>query len=227
MQEKQTPKHVAIIMDGNGRWADKNGLPRSKGHQEGAKAVKAVLKAAKDTGVKYITLYAFSCENWSRPKTEIAALMKLLKQTLKDFSGNNNKDIKLIFSGRRDKLPADVLAQMDAASAKTAHNTALTLNLALNYGARQEITDAFNKLAAQGKTNITEDDISAALYSNLPDPDLIIRTSGEERLSNFLLWQAAYSEFYFTPVLWPDFKEENFKQAIKDYCTRDRRFGGR
>ncbi len=221
------PQHIAFIMDGNGRWAAAKGLPREQGHKEGAESVKAIAEAAQESGVKYITLYAFSCENWARPKTEVSALMNLLKQTLNDFSGKENTTVKLIFSGRRDKLPKDVLAHMDEAVLKTAGNKKLTLNLALNYGARQELTDAFNQLAAKGKTKVTEKDISAALYNNLPDPDLIIRTSGEQRLSNFLLWQAAYAEFYFTPVLWPDFRKEEFARALEEFAERDRRFGGR
>lgn len=214
-------------MDGNGRWAQNKHLPKAKGHEEGARSVRAVVNAALKAGVKYITLYAFSTENWKRSKTEIAALMKLLSKTLDKFLKEDDPKVKIIFSGRREPLPKDILAKMDKASQIKKDNPALILNLAINYGSRQEITDAANKLIAAGKKEISQADITQALYNNLPEPDLIVRTSGEQRLSNFLLWQAAYSEFYFTPVLWPDFKEEHFIQAIEEYSRRQRRFGGR
>lgn len=228
MTEKNNiPTHIAFIMDGNGRWAQNKNLPKAKGHEEGARSVQAVVNAALKTGVKYITLYAFSTENWKRSKTEISALMKLLSKTLDKFIKEDDPKVKIIFSGRREPLPQDILAKMDKAAQIKKDNPALVLNLAINYGARQEITDSVNKLIDSGKKEITQEDISGALYNNLPEPDLIVRTSGEQRLSNFLLWQAAYSEFYFTPVLWPDFKEEHFIQAIEEYSRRQRRFGGR
>lgn len=226
-EKKNIPTHIAFIMDGNGRWAQNKNLPKAKGHEEGARSVQAVVNAALKTGVKYITLYAFSTENWKRSKTEISALMKLLSKTLDKFIKEDDPKVKIIFSGRREPLPQDILAKMDKAAQIKKDNPALVLNLAINYGARQEITDAVNKLIDSGKKEITQEDISGALYNNLPEPDLIVRTSGEQRLSNFLLWQAAYSEFYFTPVLWPDFKEEHFIQAIEEYSRRQRRFGGR
>ena len=226
-EKNKIPTHIAFIMDGNGRWAQNKNLPKAKGHEEGARSVEAVVNAALKAGVKYITLYAFSTENWKRSKTEIAALMKLLSKTLDKFIKENDPKVKVIFSGRRDPLPKDILAKMDKAAQIKKDNPALTLNLAINYGSRQEITDAANKLIAEGKKEITQEDISGALYNNLPEPDLIVRTSGEQRLSNFLLWQSAYSEFYFTPVLWPDFKEEHFRQAVEEYGRRQRRFGGR
>ena len=226
-EKNKIPTHIAFIMDGNGRWAQNKNLPKAKGHEEGARSVEAVVNAALKAGVKYITLYAFSTENWKRSKTEIAALMKLLSKTLDKFIKENDPKVKVIFSGRRDPLPKDILAKMDKAAQIKKDNPALTLNLAINYGSRQEITDAANKLIAEGKKEITQEDISGALYNNLPEPDLIVRTSGEQRLSNFLLWQSAYSEFYFTPVLWPDFKEEHFRQAVEEYARRQRRFGGR
>ena len=226
-EKNKIPTHIAFIMDGNGRWAQNKNLPKAKGHEEGARSVEAVVNAALKAGVKYITLYAFSTENWKRSKTEIAALMKLLSKTLDKFIKEDDPKVKVIFSGRRDPLPKDILAKMDKAAQIKKDNPALTLNLAINYGSRQEITDAANKLIAEGKKEITQEDISGALYNNLPEPDLIVRTSGEQRLSNFLLWQAAYSEFYFTPVLWPDFKEEHFRQAVEEYARRQRRFGGR
>lgn len=228
MAEKNNiPTHIAFIMDGNGRWAQNKHLPKAKGHEEGARSVRAVVNAALKAGVKYITLYAFSTENWKRSKTEIAALMKLLSKTLDKFLKEDDPKVKIIFSGRREPLPKDILAKMDKASQIKKDNPALILNLAINYGSRQEITDAVNKLIDSGKKEITQQEISDALYNNLPEPDLIVRTSGEQRLSNFLLWQAAYSEFYFTPVLWPDFKEEHFIQAVEEYGRRQRRFGGR
>lgn len=226
-EKKNIPTHIAFIMDGNGRWAQNKNLPKAKGHEEGARSVQAVVNAALKTGVKYITLYAFSTENWKRSKTEISALMKLLSKTLDKFIKEDDPKVKIIFSGRREPLPQDILAKMDKAAQIKKDNPALVLNLAINYGARQEITDAVNKLIDSGKKEITQEEISGALYNNLPEPDLIVRTSGEQRLSNFLLWQAAYSEFYFTPVLWPDFKEEHFIQAVEEYGRRQRRFGGR
>ena len=226
-EKKNIPTHIAFIMDGNGRWAQNKNLPKAKGHEEGARSVQTVVNAALKTGVKYITLYAFSTENWKRSKTEISALMKLLSKTLDKFIKEDDPKVKIIFSGRREPLPQDILAKMDKAAQIKKDNPALVLNLAINYGARQEITDAVNKLIDSGKKEITQQEISDALYNNLPEPDLIVRTSGEQRLSNFLLWQAAYSEFYFTPVLWPDFKEEHFIQAIEEYSRRQRRFGGR
>ena len=221
------PLHIAFIMDGNGRWADNKHLSKIKGHEEGARSVEAIINAALKAGVKYITFYAFSTENWNRPKLEVSALMKLLSKTLDKFLKEDTPDIKIIFSGRREPLAKTILAKMDKVAAIKKPKAKLTVNLAINYGSRQEITDAVNLLLKQGKTEIIPQDISATLYNNLPDPDLIIRTSGEERLSNFLLWQAAYSEFYFTPVLWPDFKEEQFLLALKEYKHRQRRFGSR
>lgn len=228
MSENPIPQHIAIIMDGNGRWAQQKHLPRLAGHNAGAKAVERTLKAAQKAGVRFLTLYAFSTENWTRPQEEIDGLMKLLVQTLEKYTKEAVKDnIRLWVSGEREPLPPNVLEQIDKTVAATSKNTGLTLNLALNYGAQQEITHAVNQLLAQGKKNITPQDISAHLYHpDLPNPELIIRTSGEERLSNFLLWQAAYSEFYFTPVLWPDFDETEFQKALADYATRKRRFGG-
>lgn len=221
------PKHIAIIMDGNGRWAELKNLPRKEGHKEGASSVEAVVQSALQQGIEILSLYAFSTENWARPKTEVNYLMQLLADTLSKFTEDKYKDVKLVFSGRRSGLPNKILNKLDEVIQKTAGKKKLTLNLCLNYGARQEITDAVNKLLSQGKTKITEKDIANNLYQNLPEPDLIIRTSGEERLSNFLLWQAAYSEFYFTKTLWPDFKGKNLLEAITAYNGRERRFGAR
>lgn len=226
-KEFKKPLHIAFIMDGNGRWADARKLPKIKGHEEGARSVEAVINSALKNEIKYITLYAFSTENWSRSKVEVSSLMTLLSKTLDAFLKEDNPEVKIIFSGRREPLPANILAKMDKASALKKDKAKLTLNLALNYGGRQEITDAVNKALASGKKAITEQDISANLYNNLPEPDLIVRTSGEQRISNFLLWQSAYSEFYFTNTLWPDFKEEAFNTALEEYSKRNRRFGGR
>jgi len=221
------PAHVAFIMDGNGRWAAAKNLPRAAGHKEGAASVEAITNAAKKLGIKYITLYAFSSENWQRSPAEISSLMNLLEETLDKYEKQKDSGVRLIFSGRRDRLAPKILQKLDKATAATAANKILTVNLALNYGGRQEIADAFNKLAAAGKKNINEGDISAHLYQNIPDPDLIIRTSGEMRLSNFLLWQSAYSEFYFTDTLWPDFREPQLFEAIIEYNRRERRYGMR
>ena len=222
------PEHIAIIMDGNGRWAKARHLPRLAGHREGANAVKRTIEAAAQRGIKFITLYAFSTENWSRPQDEINGLMDLLCKTLDSYTGEaQQKNYRLLVSGSREKLPPTVLEKIDKAVQTTAKNTGLTVNLALNYGARQELVHAVNTLLAQGKSEISMDDISAHLYQpTVPDPELIIRTSGEERLSNFLLWQAAYSAFYFTPVLWPDFNAQELQKALDAYATRTRRFGG-
>lgn len=222
------PTHIAIIMDGNGRWAKSRHLPRLAGHNAGAKAVERTIKAAQKNHISFLTLYAFSCENWSRPQEEIDGLMKLLSQTLQTYTKTAVKEnIRLWVSGEREPLPPALLAQIDEAVKTTAHNTGLTVNLALNYGARQEIAHAVNAALAAGEKNFTPKIISRYLYHpELPDPELIIRTSGEERLSNFLLWQAAYSEFYFTPVLWPDFNEQEFEKALAAYALRTRRFGG-
>ncbi|MBQ4493809.1 MAG: di-trans,poly-cis-decaprenylcistransferase [Elusimicrobiaceae bacterium] len=218
------PKHIAIIMDGNGRWAKAKGLARTEGHREGARSVEVITKYANELGVKYLTLYAFSTENWARPKTEILALMTLLEETLDKFLNNPDKDIKVIFSSSRKKLPKKVLTKMEQVEKESAKNKGLILNLAINYGSRQEILEAVLKLQEKG-LKPTKANFEKCLYNNLPDPDLIIRTSGEQRLSNFLLWQAAYSEFYFTKTLWPDFREKAFLDAIKDFSARQRRFG--
>lgn len=222
------PRHIAIVMDGNGRWAAARKLPRAAGHREGAKAVRRTIEAAPALGIEFLTLYAFSTENWTRPQAEIDTLMNLLEKTVDDYQKSAQKqNIRLWVSGEREPLPPHLLEKIDTLIKSTAQNTGLTVNLALNYGARQEIIHAVNALLSAGKKTVTLEDISAHLYQpSLPDPELIIRTSGEERLSNFLLWQAAYSEFYFTPVLWPDFDAEELKKAVLAYQHRTRRFGG-
>ena len=220
-------------MDGNGRWANERGLPRIEGHRRGADAVKRALKAAQENGVKIITLYAFSVENWNRPKDEVDALMQLLDRFLKDqLTELVKRKIRLRVVGRYQELPEHIRERLSHVESATAEFTDYTLALALNYGARTEVVDAARAIAqaAQaGKINPDELDyeqFAQHLYTkDLPDPDLVIRTSGEARLSNFLLLQAAYAEIYFTPVLWPDFDEKQFKLALTDYAARERRYG--
>ena len=228
LKELSIPRHVAIIMDGNGRWAKQKNLPRQAGHNAGAKAVERVINAAQKYGAEFLTFYAFSTENWSRPKEEIDGLMKLLEQTLDKYAKNAEKNnVRLLVSGRKEPLPPSILDKIARVTQATTQKTGLTVNLALNYGSRAELLDAFSQLISQGITHPTEADVQRCLYQPaLPDPDLLIRTSGEERLSNFLLWQCAYTEFYFTPTLWPDFSEEDFKKALEDFSRRTRRFGG-
>jgi undecaprenyl diphosphate synthase len=227
------PKHVAIIMDGNGRWARRQGLARVHGHRAGRTPVREVIEAAARLRVEVVTLYTFSIENWSRPAAEIKALMTFLKDTLReerDELARNN--VRLMAIGRIDDLPSDVRDELDAAIDALSKNTGLIVNLALSYGGRAEIVDAVRALAASSPSGaispdeITEEAISARLYtSGLPDPDLLIRTSGELRISNFLLWQLAYAEIHVTDVLWPDFRKEHLYRAIQDYQNRERRFG--
>lgn len=220
-------------MDGNGRWANERGLPRIEGHRRGADAVKRALKAAQENGVKIITLYAFSVENWNRPKDEVDALMQLLDRFLQEqLTELVKRKIRLRVVGRYQELPEHICERLSHVEAATAEFTDYTLALALNYGARTEVVDAARAIAqaAQaGKINPDElnyEQFAQHLYTkDLPDPDLVIRTSGEARLSNFLLLQAAYAEIYFTPVLWPDFDEKQFKLALTDYAARERRYG--
>lgn len=227
-EPKQNPAHIAIIMDGNGRWANKQGLPRIAGHQEGLKATRIAVQAAKDCGVKYLTLYSFSAENWKRPEEEVNFLFRLMEDTLrKEGEELHQNNVKVLFIGRRDELPQELKDTMKNIEKLTYNNTGLNLVFAINYGGRQEITDAVQKIMDSGEKNITEDVIRKNLYTaDIPFPDLIIRTSGEKRISNFLLWQGAYAEFYFTPVLWPAFTEADFLKAIGAYHRRHRRFGG-
>jgi undecaprenyl diphosphate synthase len=230
----QPPRHIAVIMDGNGRWAARRNLPRLKGHEEGAKAVEDTIRAAAEMGVEYLTLYAFSVENWSRPKTEIRGLMLLLIRTLREYTDKLGKEgIRLQAIGRLEDLPADVRRELTRAIEATAHNTKLTVILALSYGGRVEITEACRKLAALAAAHkikpadIDEAMISRHLYTaGIPDPDLLIRTSGEMRVSNFLLWQMSYTEMFITPVLWPDFRAKHLKEAVAEFNRRHRRFGG-
>lgn len=227
------PKHVAIIMDGNGRWAKKHGRPRVFGHRNGVKSVREVTECAAELGVEYLTLYAFSTENWSRPQKEVEALMLLLVQTLhNEISTLNKNNIKLKAIGDLEKLPGKTRKALLSGIELTKNNTRMTLVLALNYSAKWEILQATKKIVERVSTgDLATEDINEAVFSkslataDLPDPELLIRTSGETRLSNFLLWQLAYAEFYFTEEFWPDFKKESFYKAILDFQNRERRFG--
>lgn len=221
------PRHVAIIMDGNGRWAKKRGLDRVYGHRQGVETVERVIRFARKVGIEYLTLFAFSTENWQRPKEEVNAIFSLLVEYINSkipFLIEN--DIKLIFSGRRWELSPDVIKAIEKGEKATENCKSLTVIITLNYSGRAEIVDAVNKMLKEGITQIDENKFRDYLYNpDVPDPDLLIRTSGEERISNFLLWQIAYTELYFTPVLWPDFSEEDFLKALYVYQSRERRFG--
>ena len=227
------PTHVAIIMDGNGRWAKQRNLPRIEGHRNGAESVRAVVRAAGEMGIKYLTLYAFSVENWSRPKEEVDTLMKYLDRYLRTEAGELQKhNVRLQAIGQIYRLPEAVQQQLKKTSAATARNNGLTLVLALSYGGRAEVVDAVRSIAAEVKKGqldpeeITEQVVTEHLYTKqIPDPDLLIRTSGEMRVSNFLLWQISYAELVVTPTLWPDFRKPQFYQAIEEYANRHRRFG--
>lgn len=227
--KNKIPEHIAVIMDGNGRWAKRRGLPRIFGHRAGVKTVKEMVKVCGDIGVKALTLYTFSTENWSRPAGEVNALMRLLSSMLRQETEELNENhVRLMVSGRIQELPDKVREELFRAKEKLKKNQGLILNLALNYGGRQEIIDAVNKILESGINKIDEKMFPRFLYTaDLPDPDLVIRTSGELRISNFLLYQAAYAEFVVTDVLWPDFKEKNLVEAIFDFQQRERRFGGR
>jgi len=234
--DKPVPKHISVIMDGNGRWAKKHGFAaKLKGHEAGAETIRAVLRACDNTGVRYLTLYAFSTENWKRSRAEVTGLMKLLR----DFLINNTdelieKGIRLRAIGQIEKLPGETRKELERSIDKSKHNTKLDLILALSYGGRTEIVDCIRQISSivkSGEINpedISEETVKQNLYApDVPDPELLIRTSGEMRISNFLLWQISYSEIYVTPVLWPDFREDDFYEAIADYQNRSRRYGGR
>lgn len=225
--EKKIPRHIAIIMDGNGRWATKRGLARSFGHLEGAKAFKKVVEYLARIEVKYLTVYAFSTENWNRSEEEVSTLMKLfLKYIKKEKKTMLKNGIRFFVSGRKENVPKNLLEEIEKLKEETKENKNLILNIAFNYGGRAEILDAVNKIVESGEKDITEEKFSKYMYNDFPDPDLIIRTSGEYRISNFLLWQIAYSELYITDVLWPDFDEKEIDRAIENYSKRSRRFGG-
>ena len=220
------PNHLGIIMDGNGRWAKKRGLPRSAGHKAGANVFRTISDECAKLGIKYVTFYAFSTENWKRPKEEVDALMALFKDYLLEAKADMLKagNSKIKFIGEREGISDELLKLMDEAEEETAPHTGTTVYLAVNYGGRQEIVSAVNALIKEGREEINEDDISQRLYT-VPECDLIIRPSGEQRLSNFLLWQAAYSEFWYSDVLWPDFTKRDLYRALKEFENRNRRFG--
>lgn len=227
------PEHVAIIMDGNGRWATKRHLPRSAGHRAGVESLREIIAACIDLGIKYLTVYSLSSENWKRPEREIKFLLKLFLATLKnELNLLNDHGVRLRLIGDRMSMPGEVLEAYEQAEKRTSENTNLNFNIALNYGSRQEILEAARKISekmSSGEQDLTDigiDDFSDYLYTkDIPDPDFLIRTSGEYRISNFLLWQISYSELYFTKVLWPDFKRKHFLKAINEYQKRNRRFG--
>lgn len=230
------PKHVAIVMDGNGRWARSRSLLRTRGHEQGANSTREVVTETRRLGISHLTLYTFSTENWRRDKTEVNFLMKLLERFMKsELQLMMDKDIRFTISGDRSLLPEGTLSKIEQTINHTKDNKSMTLNLALSYGGRQEILKAIKQVAREYKENqITDDELqnfsqdsfSKYLYTaNMPDPDLMIRTGGEIRLSNFLLWQMAYTEFYFTRTLWPDFTIEEYRHAIEQFATRERRFG--
>ncbi len=228
------PEHIAIIMDGNGRWAKEKGLPRVAGHRAGMKSVKKIVRLCSELGIKVLTLYAFSTENWTRPKKEISTLMSILREYLrKEIDELHQKNVKIDFMGRIYELPELVQQDLKWAKEKTANNTGLLLNVALNYSGRVDIIDAVKKIIVDIENKkCRKEDVNEALFekylytADLPEPDLLIRTSGEMRISNFLLWQIAYTEIYITPTYWPDFSKEHLLSAIVDYQKRERRFGG-
>jgi len=227
------PKHIAVIMDGNGRWAKRQGFLRVKGHETGAKAVRETVEVCAEIGIQNLTLFAFSTENWNRPKLEVKTLMNLLVSSLKkEIKTLMNNNIKLNAIGCLDNLPSKAKKELQEVIEKTSSNSRMVLTLALSYGSREELVSTMKSVAEKVKdgsldvNDINEDTINNHLYTNnLPDVDLLIRTSGEERISNFLLWQIAYAELYFTPTLWPDFRKENLLEAVLNYQNRERRFG--
>ena len=238
LDKERIPRHVAVIMDGNGRWASRRGVPRLVGHNAGMEAMKEIVRRASDLGIGYLTVYAFSTENWKRSEEEVSGIFKLLVKFVKlDLDELNEENVKVCALGDYQVIPEAARRSLEKTLSETANNTGLQFNIALNYGSRAEILRAMNRIEKDresGKVTgeITEELLSRYLYTgdengNIPDPDLIIRTSGEERLSNFLLWQSAYSEFVFTDTLWPDFTPERFEEMLEIYQNRDRRFGGR
>lgn len=228
------PEHIGIIMDGNGRWAKKRGLPRRFGHREGAKVLEKITRFAGDIGIKYITYYAFSTENWKRPDSEVHSLMRLMVEYLDDYERLlGGEDIRIRIIGKREGLSDEILEKINIVENATKQNSKITMNIAINYGGREDILNAVKTIASKVEKgemkadDITEQDICDNLYTYyMPDPDLIIRPSGELRLSNFLMWQSAYSEFWFSDINWPDFTKEDFLKAISDFQKRNRRYGG-
>ncbi len=231
---RMVPRHIAVIPDGNRRWAKKHGLPTISGHKEGVENYRRLLAACAERGIQYVTFYAFSTENWKRSEKEVQGLMRLMLQYMRNFDrvmGKNKSKVRFLVSGEKSILSKELQEGIAAIEQETAGNTDLTAVICINYGGRDEIVHAAKKLAVQVEAGelspgaITEELFSKSLYTDLPDPDLLIRTSGEERISNFLLWQLAYAEFYFTPALWPEFTEQELDKAIDTYNNRQRRFG--
>lgn len=223
----RVPSHIAIIMDGNGRWAKKRGMPRTYGHKAGADTLRKILTYCGELGVKYLTVYAFSTENWKRAKEEVDALMFLFKTYLKNEKKLLMKNnVKFLVSGRTEGVSQDLLTEINRLEEATKGNTGITLNIAFNYGGRAELVDAIKEIIKHDEKEITEEIVEKYLYNQLPDPELLIRTSGEMRISNFLLWQIAYSEIYVTETYWPDFDRDELIKAIESYQKRERRFGG-
>jgi len=229
--DSHVPRHIGIIMDGNGRWARRQNRPASFGHRAGVRAIKRVLQACEDLGVHALSIYAFSTENWTRPRAEVRALMRLFHETMqREIDEMHRRGVRIVVSGRREELSSQMRRRIDEAMARTRNNKNGILNVCLNYGGRAEIVDAARKLVSDGvgADQVDEAAISARMYQpDLPDPDLIIRTAGEHRVSNFLLWQGAYAEMLVSETLWPDFGEEELKAALAEYASRVRRFGGR
>ena len=234
---EKLPEHIAIIMDGNGRWAKKRGLERTKGHKVGAEVFRKICKYASDIGIKYMTFYAFSTENWKRSAAEVGKIMDLLRDYLGEMQEREEENEKagynIHFIGSREGMPEDIVALMDIVESRSSDKNKIHINIAVNYGGRAEIVHSVKEIAKKLQSgeitleDIDEDMISSHIYTkNQPDPDLIIRPSGEQRLSNFLIWQAAYAEFYYDDVLWPDFTEKDLDRAIEEYNKRNRRFGG-
>lgn len=234
MENLKVPQHVAIILDGNGRWAKKRGLPRTMGHVEGCKTVEKIVEDAARLGIRYLTVYGFSTENWKRPAEEVGALMQLFRQYMKRLLKTaSENDVKVVMIGERSRFAQDIIDGLNRLEEATRDNKTMTFVIAVNYGGRDEITRAVRRMMSDCREGrISPEEVDESLISGyldtrgIPDPDLLIRTSGEERLSNYLLWQLAYSELYFTDVLWPDFTKEELVKAIEKYNSRDRRFGG-
>jgi undecaprenyl diphosphate synthase len=230
---KRLPRHIAIIMDGNGRWAEQHAMGRILGHKKGAESVRAAVRTCRQIGIRYLTLYAFSMENWLRPEAEVSALLNLLKEYLEtEVQEMMDQDIRLVAIGNLDSLGETILSKIKEVSVRTSRNQGMTVILALSYGGRDEIAAAARRMVSDGLAGkISPDDVTKELCADylytagLPDPDLLIRTGGEYRISNFLLWQMAYTEFYFTEVLWPDFRDRHLLKAVDDYQKRERRFG--
>ncbi len=231
--EPQNLQHIAIIMDGNGRWALKRGMPRSVGHKKGAETVREITRAVGEMGIKYLTLYAFSTENWQRSPDEVETLMGLLRQYLKsELSELQKNGVRIVFIGERDMLPLDIVEAMKKLEADTVNNDKMTVCIALSYGSRQEILQAVRRIATLAKRgDISPEDVDMKMFADMlytkdiPNPDLLIRTSGEKRISNYLLWQCAYTEFYFSDSLWPDFNRKELEEIIDNYNQRERRYG--